>query len=450
MTVAVPPPLAIGLPILGNTIDMAKDIIGLCVQQYKLHGPIFRIRALNQEMVVLAGPEANIFITQQGVDKFRSYEAWTAFGQELGADLYIQNADGEMHTQLRKIMKRAYSAGTMLSNLPQLINIAQTAIDRLPAGTEISAVQLFRQIVTEQLGQTLADRAVGADLETMIKFIRMSLNVHVLKTTPALMLRLPEHQRAKQRVMQLGREIIEHHKTTTRDQPDLVDDILAAKEKYPELFGTEGQLLESALGPFVAGLDTVSNECAFMLYSALNHPEVMQQCVEEADHLFANGIPEADQLRSLDVLHHTMMETLRMYSIAPGLPRNAAKSFEFGGYQVKEGQTLFLATTVSHFLPELFADPYKFDITRYSEPRLEHKKRGAFSPFGVGTHICLGAGAAEIQMMLVIAVVLHTLRIESLMPGQKLKIINDPTPTLGAKFRVRIAEHRHRLEIDPA
>ena len=54
-----------------------------------------------------------------------------------------------------------------------------------------------------------------------------------------------------------------------------------------------------------------------------------------------------------------------------------------------------------------YADPYKFDITRFSEPRLEHKKRGVFAPFGSGPHTCLGAGLAEVQIMLVIATLLH-------------------------------------------
>jgi len=442
------PPLVSGLPVLGNTLDMAKDIIALCVTQYKTLGPIFRLRALNQEMVVLAGPEANTFITQEGADKFRSYESWAPLGMELGTDTYVQSVDGEQHSQLRKIMKRGYSAGMMLSNLPLMVDIAQTSINRLPVGTEISALQLFRSIVTEQLGQMLANRPVGDDLSAIAAYIGTALKVRVTKTTPAFMLRLPAYQRARQRMIDLGNEIIADHQTTSRSQPDLIDDILAAREKFPGLFDTNAQLVQAALGPFIAGLDTVSNECAFLLYALSNHPDVLQQCVDEADALFANGVPLPEQMRALDVIHHAMMETLRLYSIAPGVTRNAAKSFTFAGHQVEERQSLFLATTVAHFLPDLFKNPYQFDITRYSPPRNEHKQRGAFSPFGIGTHTCLGAGAAEFQMMLAVTTVLHLLRLEPLHNGKTLKITNDPTPTLGNRFRVRIAERRHQIVVD--
>lgn len=443
-----PPPLVSGLPILGNTLDMANDIIGFCVKQYKAVGPIFRIRALNQEMVVLAGPEANTFITQEGADKFRSYESWAPLGMELGTDYYLQSIDGEDHTQFRKIMKRGFSPGMMLSNLPLLVDIAQKAIDRLPIGTEMSALQFFRLIVTEQLGQMLANRSVGDDLSTITEFIGTALKVKVTKTSPAFVLKLPAYRRARQRMIDLGHEIIIEHENSTRSQPDLIDDILTARPKFPGFFDTDAQMIQVAIAPFIAGLDTAANECAFLLYALSNHPDILQRCIDEADALFANGVPLPEQLRALDVIHYSMMETLRMYSIAPGVTRNAAKRFTFAGHQVEEGQSIFLASTVSHFLPELFKDPQKFDITRYTAPRNEHKQRGAFSPFGIGTHTCLGAGAAEFQIMLAIATVLHLVRLEPLHNGKTLKIKNDPTPTLGNRFRIRIAERRHRLNVD--
>lgn len=64
------PPLVPGLPLIGNAPALAKDIIGFVVEQYQQFGPIFRVRALKEEMVVLAGPEANIFVTQEGADTF--------------------------------------------------------------------------------------------------------------------------------------------------------------------------------------------------------------------------------------------------------------------------------------------------------------------------------------------------------------------------------------------
>ncbi len=91
-TIDQPPP-ARGWPLLGNALAMRQDLIAFLVEQYRLLGPIFRIRALNREFVVLAGPEANTFVTQQGADKFRAHESWREFGREFGAPHHTSSID---------------------------------------------------------------------------------------------------------------------------------------------------------------------------------------------------------------------------------------------------------------------------------------------------------------------------------------------------------------------
>jgi cytochrome P450 len=429
---------------------ISKDLIGFVVEQYHRYGPIFRIRALNKDMVVMAGPEANAFVTQEGADKLSSREVWGPYGQEFEVGDYIQDIDGEQHNRFRKILKRGYSPSMMLSNPAMLVNIAQNVINKYPVGEEVPALYLLRLIVTEQLGTLLANHAAGADLQALITATAMSLNVYVVEKAPAITLRAPGYQRARRRFLELGREILKEHRTGTRAQPDLVDDILAASQEpaNQDILGSESQLVFSALGPFIAGLDTVANECTFMLYALLEHPDVMEQCVAEADEIFAEGLPDPAKLRSIHFIHDAMMETLRRYAIAPALTRTAAKDFEFAGYRVEKGQRIIIATTAAHFMPEVFPDPYKFDITRYSEPRNEHKKKGAYAPFGVGAHTCLGAGAAEIQIALVMASVLHMVRFERADSRGELPIRNNPTPTFGYDFQVRIAERRHVIPID--
>jgi cytochrome P450 len=380
-----------------------------------------------------------------------AYEVWYAYGHECGVDAQIQNIDGEPHQRMRKLLKNAYSVGSLMSDIPLMSEIVQKVLDKLTPGQEITGLSLLRFIVTEQLGRMLASYAPGEDLDSIITAIRMSLNVHVIKKTPALLLKLPAFRRAKQRHLQMGEKIVALHRASSRAKPDLVDELLVAHqdERFQDILGSEVQLTYAALGPFVAGLDTVANECNFMLYALLNHPEILAQCVAEADHLFSEGLPTLAQLRAPGPLHYAMQETLRLYSIAPAITRTAAKTFEFAGHRVEKGQSLLIASTAAHFLPEIFPDPYTFDIRRYTEERKEQKRRGAYAPFGIGTHLCLGAGAAEAQIVFVIAALLHLIRLEQVSPATKLKVKIDPTPTFGTRFRVRLVERRHRLTFAP-
>jgi cytochrome P450 len=136
-----------------------------------------------------------------------------------------------------------------------------------------------------------------------------------------------------------------------------------------------------------------------------------------------------------------------MYTGA-GFGAIVAKPLTFAGYRLEPGDEVLVAMTVPHFLPELFPHPETFDIDRYRSPRNEHRQRGAYAPFGLGEHTCLGAGIAEIQLMVITATLLHTYRFEldppdyQLMPGQQLTIEDDVYGMSGKQFCLKVATKR--------
>jgi hypothetical protein len=52
-----PIPVVRGLPVVGNLAELARDPAAFFVRGYLEHGPVFRARALNRTLTVLAGPE---------------------------------------------------------------------------------------------------------------------------------------------------------------------------------------------------------------------------------------------------------------------------------------------------------------------------------------------------------------------------------------------------------
>jgi cytochrome P450 len=229
--------------------------------------------------------------------------------------------------------------------------------------------------------------------------------------------------------------------TIDPERPTVVDDIMAAAQADPSLF-IDGELMMAVLGPYFAGLDTVANTTASLVYAVLKHPEVYRRMMEEVDAAFANGVPTPAELRKMTVMHGIVMETLRLYPIGVALVRNADESFTFNGYRVDEGEPIYMASTVSHFLPEFYPDPYTFDIDRYQKPRVEHRQPGAFAPFSLGAHTCLGAGMAEVQIMLTMATLFHRLRLELDPLDYELKQKVAPTPGPESKFKVRVVGRR--------
>jgi cytochrome P450 len=437
-----------GIPLIGNALSMAKDPGRFFYDCYRKYGPVFRLKVMNNTYTVLAGVEAANFMgTREGRDSLRSKEFWQGLVNEWGAKRTLTGEDGETHQKLRTVMRHGYSRESVRGRYPELVAITDSVIARdWPVGKMAPVLQNMQYIVTEQLGAMLtgtSPREYVADIRTTILYI---LNVLVTRQRPRFMLKDPRYKHAKERVSELGRRMIAEYQAT-REQRDparrnLVDDIMEAHEKDPDLIPASDLIL-SLTGPFVAGLDTVANTTAAFIYCVLKHPDVHARVCAEADALFAQGDIDEPDLKRIPAIDGAIMEAMRMYPIAVAQMRTATRDFAFMGHQIRANELLYVATAVPHYMEEYYPDPGKFDIDRYAKPRAEHLKPGVYSPYGRGTHTCLGKTLAEVQMSLSMARLFYRLDLELESPDYVLKTKVLPTPGPSMKFKVRVRGRRH-------
>ena len=437
-----------GIPLIGNALSMAKDPGRFFYDCYRKYGPVYRLKVMNNTYTVLAGVEAANFMgTREGRDSLRSKEFWQGLVNEWGAKRTLTGEDGETHQKLRTVMRHGYSRESVRGRYPELVQITDAVIARdWPVGKLVPVLQNMQYIVTEQLGAMLtgtSPREYVADIRTTILYI---LNILVTRQRPKFMLKDPRYRHAKERVSELGRRMIAEYRATQQQRDparrNLVDDIMEAHDKDPDLIPASDLIL-SLTGPFVAGLDTVANTTAAFIYSVLKHPEVHARVLAEADALFAQGdIDEAD-LKRVPAIEGAIMEAMRLYPIAVAQMRTATRDFAFAGHQIRAGELLYVATAVPHYMEEYYPNPDKFDVDRYAKPRAEHLKPGVYSPYGRGTHTCLGKTLAEVQMSLSMARLFYLLDLELESPDYVLKTKVLPTPGPSMKFKVRVRGRRH-------
>ena len=436
-------PAAPGLPLVGNAFAMAGSVRAFLARHYLNLGPVFRVRALNRRFVALVGPEANLFLANDGKALFRSYELWLDFNAEVGTMRTIVSMDGAEHMRMRKVQGRAYSRRRIEERLADVVEVTRREIDSWPRERPVTGQYAFQRIVCEQLGAMTASMSPRGYVDDLIVYLEMLLKTRVARQRPALTRYLPRVRRARRRLAELYAEVVAAHAPERRrgKSPDLIDDLLELHRADP-LFLPETDLPIALLGPFIVTLDTVGSTCAFMLYALLKHPELLRRMRAEVDAFFDRGQPTAAGLRQLDVTHRIALETLRLYPVIPGLIRTAANSFEFAGYTVPAGTEVLIGNTVPHHLPEYFPDPQRFDIDRYTPDRAEHRRRGAYAPFGAGPHRCLGSSFAEVQIMLTMATVVREAELALDRPGYSLKVKQVPNPRPADSFRFRVAGRR--------
>jgi cytochrome P450 len=103
------------------------------------------------------------------------------------------------------------------------------------------------------------------------------------------------------------------------------------------------------------------------------------------------------------------------------VPRGVVKDFEFGGYQVPEGTRVALSLAACHRLPNIFANPDKFDPDRFAPPREEDRKNPySLVTFGGGPRICIGMNFALVEMKALAAHVLQKFSFAPAYPNQEI------------------------------
>lgn len=436
---APPPPCVPGLPILGSAIPAAKDPLEFFRESHMAHGPIFRFRALGQSIVVMAGVEANAFVARNASTHLRSRDFFRDFGRVYGATKHLPGTDGDVHSQLRRLLGPGISRGVGLANAELIFSLTKDYVERFqPGDAAMDVVDLSRRLVSIELGTVLVGINAEEYFDDLVYVLDVMLKVTVAKRSPALRMRLPRYLRAKRRVDELSKRVLEsHRKPASADRPKDVIDAVVEGARSGFLSANDATML--SLMPYQAGLDTVSHTLAYAIYQMLEHPEVADRVREEVDQqLEAHDGFNKDALREMPVLRGVVMETLRLHPVAFALMRHANCDFEFEGFRVKEGQQVAACTAVTHFDEKLFDDPLRFDVDRFAAPRLEHRTRFAYAPYGLGPSTCLGAGLADVQLAATIASLLRHADIEYADPRYRLRTVYTPSAKPeGLKVRLK-------------
>ena len=445
----IPTPKVPGLPLIGNVLGMAKDPAQFFVDCYRKYGPVFRVNILGNDYTAIAGVEAANFMgTREGRECLRSKEFWEGLVAEYGATRSLTGEDGESHKELRDVMRRGYSKESIKGRYNELVDLTDRAFVRdWPVGKMVPVVEAMQYMVVDQLGTILT----GAAPLEYVKDIRITilhiLNVLVTRQRPKFLLKMPQYKKAKARVQELGTKMIADYYASAGTKKDedknLIDDVMEAHLNHPEVMPASDLIL-TLTGPYVAGLDTVANTTAAIVYAVLKHPDVLARIHAEVDALFATGsIDEDDLFKKIPSLQGAIMETMRLYPIAVAQMRTATKDFMFQGHLIPKDELLYVGTSVPHFMEEYYPDPTKFDIDRFQKPRAEHLQPGAYSPYGRGPHTCLGKSLAEVQIALSMARLFYKLDLALEPADYVLKSKTAPTPGPAMDFKVRVRGYRH-------
>jgi cytochrome P450 len=153
-----------------------------------------------------------------------------------------------------------------------------------------------------------------------------------------------------------------------------------------------------------------------MLFLLAQHPKVYACLVDELTGLLHGATPTYKQLEQLPLLEGVVKEGLRLVPPVVWGIRYSVEDFDLGGYHFEKGSSVMYSSHVTHHMPEIYRDPYKFDPFRWETIRPSAYE---YFPFNAGPRRCLGAEFAMMELRITLAILLQRFHI-TLLPGQRI------------------------------
>jgi cytochrome P450 len=181
------PPQMRGMPILGSALDLMRDPLAFFVRGYHELGSVYRVRAANRDLYVLAGRQANQFMTQKGDGVLHSHELFGDFAREMESEIFMVAMDGSEHRHLRGEMRDGYAREAYTRYLPEMGALIQATARTWRVGETIPVTRTLQRLISRQLGYAVANFDPDPYFNDLSLFLNTIMNAAVLKTWPRIM-----------------------------------------------------------------------------------------------------------------------------------------------------------------------------------------------------------------------------------------------------------------------
>ena len=305
---------------------------------------------------------------------------------------------------------------------PAMQQAAEQARDRLLAvrcGESVSVNAEMMRITFDIIVTTMLSGANAIDVDATAKAVTDYLH-NTGWSNLASLLGLPEwvphpgkrHARATAAGLRhrLTAIVLERRRNQI-PRDDLTEILLQASDPETGRQMTDEEITDNLLTFLTAGHETTALGLAWSLDLLGRHPEIARRVHEEA---VSVGPGNAD---GLVYTKQVFQEALRLYPAAPLVIRRVAEPFKLGGIAMMPGMVLIVPIHAVHRHEMLWDAPHVFDPERFAPETARSLPRHAYMPFGAGPRVCVGAGFAMQEAVIILSVLLRDLRFISVQPA---------------------------------
>ncbi|MBX3445793.1 MAG: cytochrome P450 [Parvibaculaceae bacterium] len=178
---------------------------------------------------------------------------------------------------------------------------------------------------------------------------------------------------------------------------------------------TATQVRDEVATFLLAGHETTATTMSWAWYLLTLHPEWQERLHDEVRDVAGERPLTAEDVPSLLLTRAVIDETLRLYPVVANLMRRADKEVQLlDDLTVPAGTTVLVSPWLLHRHERHWREPHRFDPTRFMGEEAANRPRHTYLPFGGGPRICIGAGFAIMEAVLILATYMQKTRVRVL------------------------------------
>ena len=421
------PPGPDGWPLLGNTLQLARDPTGF-FDRIAAYGDVVRYEVGRLPFTMVLHPEYVERLLVTDSDLVRKFQ-FDEFGGNEFAPQGVLFTDGETWRAQRTMLQDVFTLDRIERYGETMVEVAAEHADGWNDGEELTVNRRFSDLTVDILTRTLFDLDVdgrGQKVTAVARAInergdpRSISNLFLPSWVPT------PSQRRYDRAMDEFETLIDELIAERRDADDLRarDDLLSVllEGEGPDGYRhSEREIHDQLLTFLFAGHETTSLALTYTMLLLSRHPDVCDRLHTEWDEVLGDDDPAPENVPELTYTDRVITESLRLYPPAFAVFRTAVEDIELGGYLVPEGTNLTIPQFRIHRDERFYDDPTAFRPDRWTDEFTETLPEYAYFPFGGGPRHCIGMRFARMELKLVLPTILRRVSFD---------LLSDPEPEL--------------------
>lgn len=401
---------------LGNSIGLARDWGGYLAKCQREYGDVVYMRFLGAPVCFVGHPEGIESVLVRNAANFLKSKDYVALKTVLGNGLLT--SEGRVWQRERQLIQPAFRHESIAKYAEIMEEKTEARMERWRAGEVRDMHREMGELTLEIVARALFGAEIQRDPRELGQAIGTVMEQFLWQALVSFALpegwRLPKGPGLKRSMKHLDEviyAILHERRRSGSAAQDLLQTLIEARDEQGQAMSDE-QLRDEIMTLFLAGHETTANALTWTWYLLAQHPEADERLGAELKSALSGKAPTAGDLARLPYTEMVIKESMRLYPPAWGIGRRAIEGCELGEYWIPKGTNVFLMQWITHRDERFFPDPERFDPERWRDDPVRSGRipRFAYFPFGGGPRVCLGAGFAMMEAVLLLATIAQRYR----------------------------------------